>query len=76
MECFEKKNCEKVVMLIPARTCTRWFHDYIWDASNNIPRSNVEVRFLKGRVKFVGADNAAPFPSMIVVFSCTSRKSD
>lgn len=50
------------VMLIPARTDTKWFHNYIY---NN---TNAEVRFLKGRLKFGGAKNSAPFPSMIVVF--------
>ena len=44
------------VALVPARTDTRWFHDYIYN------KPNVEIRFLKGRVKFVGAKHAAPFP--------------
>lgn len=51
------------VMLIPARTDTSWFHDYIYN------QNNVEVRFLKGRLKFSGAKYNAPFPSMIVVFN-------
>ena len=51
-----------VVMLIPARTDTKWFHDYIYK------KHNVEVRFVKGRLKFGNADNSAPFPSMIVIF--------
>lgn len=51
-----------VVMLLPARTDTKWFHEYIYR------RTNVEVRFLQGRLHFGGATNAAPFPSMIVVF--------
>ena len=50
------------VMLLPARTDTKWFHRYIYK------RDNVEVEFLKGRLKFVGAQHAAPFPSMIVIF--------
>lgn len=49
-----------VVMLLPARTDTRWFHDYILNRA--------EVRFLRGRLKFGGGENCAPFPSMIVVF--------
>lgn len=49
-----------VVMLLPARTDTRWFHEYIYNKA--------EVRFLKGRLKFGGCKNAAPFPSMIVIF--------
>lgn len=51
-----------VVMLIPSRTDTRYFHDYIYK------RDNVEIRFLKGRLKFGGATNSAPFPSMVVIF--------
>lgn len=50
------------VMLLPARTDTRWFHDYIY----NNPRS--EIRFIKGRLKFNDGDSPAPFPSMVVVF--------
>ena len=49
-----------VVMLIPARTDTSWFHDYIY--------GKAEVRFVRGRIKFGEAKNNAPFPSMIVVF--------
>ena len=51
-----------VVMLLPARTDTRWFHDYIYN------KSNTEIRFIKGRLKFGGCKNSAPFPSMIVIF--------
>lgn len=51
-----------VVMLLPARTDTKAFHEYIYN------KDNVEVRFVKGRIKFVGAEHGAPFPSMIVVF--------
>lgn len=58
------KGCT-VVMLLPARTDTKAFHQYIWE------KPGVEVRFIKGRVKFVGAENGAPFPSMIVVFRST-----
>lgn len=57
-----------VVMLLPARTDTRAFHAYIWDRERHQPRKGVEVRFLKGRLKFVGAKAGAPFPSMVVVF--------
>lgn len=49
------------VMLIPARTDTEWFHEYIY--------GKAEVRFLRGRVKFGGSKWNAPFPSMVVVFS-------
>lgn len=63
-----KEGCELVVLLLPTRTDTRWFHDYIWDRRMHRPRPWVrEVRFLKGRLKFGGASSGAPFPSMIVV---------
>ena len=51
-----------VVMLLPARTDTRWFHDYIYN------KSNTEIRFIKGRLKVGGCKNSAPFPSMVVIF--------
>ncbi len=56
------------VMLLPARTDTLAFHKFIWDLRTHKPHSSVEVRFLKGRLKFGGAKNGAPFPSMIVIF--------
>lgn len=49
-----------VVCLLPSRTDTRWFHNYIL--------GKAEIRFIKGRLKFVGAKSSAPFPSMIVIF--------
>lgn len=49
-----------VVMLLPVRTDTRWFHDYIL--------GRAEIRFIRGRLHFGGCANPAPFPSMIVVF--------
>jgi hypothetical protein len=64
-------NNVTVVMLLPARPDTRWFHNHIWNKEHNQPRENVQIRFLKGRVKFeakCGLPNDAPFPSMIVVF--------
>jgi phage N-6-adenine-methyltransferase len=51
-----------VVMLLPARTDTRWFHYFIYK------QPSVEVRFVKGRLKFGGSKTSAPFPSMVVVF--------
>ena len=48
-----------VVCLVPARTDTRWFHEYA---------VNGEVRAIKGRLKFGGAQNSAPFPSVIIIF--------
>jgi len=56
----EAQKGATVVALLPARTDTRWFHDFIYGKH--------EVRFLRGRLKFVGAPSSAPFPSIIVVF--------
>ena len=49
-----------VVLLIPARTDTKYFHDYILNRS--------EVRFIKGRLRFGDSRNSAPFPSMVVIY--------
>lgn len=57
-----------VVMLVPARTDTRWWHDWIWDTDAQTPRTSVKVEFLKGRVKFGDGKAGAPFPSAVVVF--------
>ena len=51
-----------VVCLLPARTDTSWFHDFIYK------KHNVEIRFVRGRLKFGDATNSAPFPSMVVIF--------
>lgn len=48
-----------VVCLVPARTCSAWWHDYA---------AKGEVTFLRGRVKFGGAKWNAPFPSAVIVF--------
>lgn len=56
-----KKENTTVVMLIPSRTDTRYFHDFIYHKAK-------EIRFVKGRLKFGGAKNSAPFPSVVVVF--------
>ena len=58
-----KKGAESkalVVMLLPARTDTKWFHDYCLLYGR--------IKFIKGRLRFGGSKNPAPFPSMIVVF--------
>ncbi|TGY07114.1 DNA N-6-adenine-methyltransferase [Bacteroides acidifaciens] len=62
-KCYEesRKPGTTVVMLIPARTDTRYFHEFIYHKAK-------EIRFIKGRLKFGNAKNAAPFPSMIVIF--------
>ena len=62
-KCYEesKKPNTIVVMLIPARTDTTYFHDYIYKKAR-------DIRFVKGRLKFGNSTNSAPFPSMVVVF--------
>lgn len=61
-KCYEEGRKEQtlVVLLIPARTDTKYFHDYI--------QHRAEIRFIKGRLKFGNAASSAPFPSMIVIF--------
>lgn len=56
------------VGLLPARTDTKVFHECIYDASRWQPRDGIEIRLIPGRLKFGGAANSAPFPSMVVVF--------
>lgn len=58
-------NC-LTVMLIPSRTDTKWFHEYIY--------KKYEIRFLKGRLKFSNSSNSAPFPSMIIVIDNITEK--
>lgn len=48
-----------VVCLLPARTDTAWWHDYCMKG---------EITFVRGRLKFGGCSNSAPFPSAVVVF--------
>lgn len=48
-----------VVCLLPARTDTAWWHDYC---------TKGEIEFIRGRLKFGGHKNSAPFPSAIVTF--------
>tara|TARA_Y100001937_G_C7037610_1_gene293099 strand:- start:95 stop:583 length:489 start_codon:yes stop_codon:yes gene_type:complete len=57
----------RVVMLIPARTDTKYWHDYVMKAS--------EIHFVKGRLKFGDSKNSAPFPSAVVVFDTTRHHS-
>ncbi|MCL1858162.1 MAG: phage N-6-adenine-methyltransferase [Oscillospiraceae bacterium] len=56
-----------VVCLLPARTDTRYFHQYCIKG---------EIRFIKGRLKFSDSINSAPFPSMIVIFRTKNIKTD
>lgn len=61
-KCYEEhiKHGITVVMLIPARTDTTYFHTYIYNYA--------EIRFIKGRLKFNDGKQGAPFPSMVVIY--------
>ena len=60
----ESRNGQVVVMLLPARTDTSYFHDYIY--------GHAEIRFIRGRLRFTDENgnekDAAPFPSMVVIY--------
>lgn len=51
-----------VVCLLPARTDTKYFHEYIYK------NRRATIRFIKGRLKFGDSKNSAPFPSMVVIY--------
>ncbi len=55
-----------VVCLIPARTDTTYWHEYIFPYAS-------EIRFIKGRLKFGNSTNSAPFPSALVIFKNDSN---
>ena len=57
---IEAQKGKLVVLLIPGRTDTIWFHDIIL-------KNNYEYRFVKGRIKFGDKKGSAPFPSLIVI---------
>ena len=57
---FESKKGVTTVLLLPCRPDVSYFHDYI------LPFA--EVRFIRGRLKFGGSKNSAPFPSMVAIF--------
>lgn len=58
----ERERVSVIYLLIPARTDTRYFHDFIYE------KEWVEIRFIKGRLKFGWSKNSAPFPSMLCIF--------
>lgn len=60
-KCAEHRGV--AVMLIPARTDTRWWHSYI------DKNPDAHVYFIKGRLRFGNAKNCAPFPSALVIFT-------
>ena len=56
-----QKDANVIVLLVHARTDTKWFHDYLYE------KPNVELRFVRGRLKFSGGVFNAPFPSMVAI---------
>jgi len=75
----EARDGATVVCLPPARTDTQWWHAHVYDAATHAYRPGVSVRFVKGRLKFLGPDGhpivdknghpvGAPFPSVVVIF--------
>lgn len=67
-KCFEEaqKPDTLVVMLIPARTDTAYFHDYIYHKA--------ELEFIRGRLHFNDGPLGAPFPSMLVIFNTNAKQ--
>jgi site-specific DNA-methyltransferase (adenine-specific) len=57
---YSSLNGALCVCLIPARTDTAWWHDYVMKSD--------EIRFIRGRLKFGDGKGGAPFPSAIVIF--------
>lgn len=63
-KCYEEATSSyytTAIMLIPARTDTKYWHDYVM--------KSYQIGFVKGRLKFGDSENSAPFPSAIVHFS-------
>lgn len=56
----ESKAGVDVVCLVPSRTDTKWWHEYVMKAA--------EIHFIMGRLKFGESRNSAPFPSAVIVF--------
>ncbi len=71
----ERRKGFLTVLLLPARTDTKAFHQHIYNAEAWQARPGVEIRFLPGRLKFGGSVNSAPFPSMVIVFRPTAGES-
>lgn len=64
-KCYDEcnNNKTKIVLLIPSRTDTRWWHDFIYN------KPNIRYEFIKGRLKFGNCNTPATFPSVLVYFN-------
>jgi phage N-6-adenine-methyltransferase len=68
-KCFEaSREGALVVLLVPARTDTRWFHDWVYGKAD-------QIRFIRGRLKFGDGSQSAPFPSLVAIYRpCASAR--
>lgn len=63
-KCYkESLNGTKIVLLIPSRTDTKYFHEFLYK------KPNIKLEFIKGRLKFGDSNNSAPFPSLLAYFN-------
>lgn len=63
-KCYEESlKGTKIVLLIPSRTDTKYFHEFLYN------KNNVKIEFIKGRLKFGNSHNSAPFPSLLAYFN-------
>jgi phage N-6-adenine-methyltransferase len=58
--CLSIDNANVIVMLLPTRTDTHWFHRHVYNIA--------ELRFIEGRLHFSNSKNSAPFPSMLAIY--------
>ena len=58
IEYYKLNKNNHIVLLVPSRTDTKWFHELL--------EHNVNVEFVKGRLKFGGLKSGAPFPSVLI----------
>ena len=56
----ESRDGAVIVCLVPSRTDTAWWHDYVKRAK--------EIRYVRARIHFEGGEASAPFPSAVIVF--------
>ena len=61
-EIRNNKDCRLIVMLLPSRTDTQWFHDLLASPF-------AQIKFIRGRLRFGGSRQSAPFPSILVVLT-------
>ena len=64
----ERDCAEVIVVLVPSRTDTRWFHDVVYQ------QAGIDVRFIKGRLKSPGRKVPWPFASMLIVIYPTPKR--